>query len=542
MSQQPLVVRGLSVSFRAGPALTGVDLVVAPGQRVALVGENGVGKSTLLRAVAGALPQSAQISGGVTAPGDLMWLPQEPPFRDEATIEEVLASTLRPLRQAVVEVERLADQLEQPETAQKYAEILDWAITHEAWDADRRALLTAERLGLSGLAPGRRVGTLSGGQRTRLALATAITRRPEALLLDEPTNHLDDGAVAVLDEFVRDLPGVVLIASHDRVFLDEVATDLIDLDPTPDGWGGTDGEGGRRFGGGWSAYVEARRAARERWEQAYAEQQLELERLRAATTTGADAIAHNRGPTDNDKFIHRFKGANVDRTLARRRRDARQRLEKAEEGQVRKPPAPLRFNADLTAAGHGGRIILVRGLEVGSRLRLPLLDVRAGEHLLVTGPNGAGKSTLLGVLAGRIRPSAGLVQLGARSVAELTQDPNFSEPGRSARQIYLDAVGEALAETRPLGDLGLLHPRDLYRPVGALSLGQRRRLSLAIAIAAAPDLLLLDEPTNHLSLTLVTELEEAIGVTPGTVVLASHDRWLRRRWEGEVVQVSPAPR
>jgi macrolide transport system ATP-binding/permease protein len=528
-SLQPLVVRDLSVAFRRGPVLDGINLTVPPGQRFALVGENGAGKSTLLRAIAGHLPRTAQVGGTVEAPRDLVWLPQEPPFGDDETVADVLARTLRPLREAVATVERLAERLDDPTLARQYADALDWAVAHDAWDADRRALLAAERLGVAGLAPERTIGTLSGGQRTRLALATAVTRRPDALLLDEPTNHLDDGAVEVLVEFLRDLPGAILLASHDRALLDEVATSLVDLDPVPLGSGGTDGQGGRVFGGGWTAYEQAREAARERWAATYAEQQDDLKRLRAAASVTTGAIAHGRGPTDNDKFIHAFKGQNVDRALARRRRDAAQRLEEAEQSQVRKPPPRLRLSAALTSAARGGTVVRVRDLEVAGRLRLSALDVGAGEHLLVTGANGAGKSTLLGVLSGRVVPTRGEVQVGARRVGELTQDPEFPHPRRSALEVYADLAGP---DAPALSGLGLLHRRDLGRPVGVLSVGQRRRLALAVVVASGPDLLLLDEPTNHVSLALAGELEEAIGVSPGTVVVASHDRWLRRRWAG----------
>ena len=529
-----LRISGLDVWFGTRQVLHDLDLTVSPGRRTGLVGENGSGKSTLLRALSGTLPSRALVSGTVDVPADVVMLGQEPPFRDRATIGAVLAGALAPLRRMVADVERLSADLTEEAGQAAYAVALDLAVGHGAWDADRRAAESAERLGLGALDPAREVGTLSGGQRTRLALATVMTTRPSCLLLDEPTNHLDDDAVEQLTAFLRELPGVVVLASHDRVLLDDVCTDLFDLDPSDLG---TDGRGGRRFGGGWTAYEEQRAATRRRWEETYAAQQEELGRLRAATRIGTSAIAHNRPPRDNDKYIYGFKGANVDRTLARRKRDAERRLAVAERDQVRKPRPPLELRADLTGAGSTGRMVQVRDLEVEGRLRVDRLDVEEGEHLLVSGANGSGKTTLLGVLSGRLQATSGTVSVAARRVAELVQDVQFEEPGRSARATYDALVGAERSARTPLGQLGLVPPDRHGTPVALLSVGQRRRLGLAVAVAAAPDLLLLDEPTNHISLALAGELEEALQTTVGTVVVASHDRWLRRRWDSSELRL-----
>jgi macrolide transport system ATP-binding/permease protein len=533
-------VAGLDVWFGTRQVLHDLDLTVSPGRRTGLVGENGSGKSTLLRALSGTLPSRALVSGTLEVPADAVMLGQEPPFRDHATMGAVLAGALAPLRRMVADVERLSADLTDEDAHTAYAVALDLAVAHDAWDADRRAAESAERLGLGALDHDRRVGTLSGGQRTRLALATLMTTRPACLLLDEPTNHLDDDAVDQLTAFLRDLPGVVVLASHDRVLLDDVCTDLFDLDPSELG---TDGRGGRRFGGGWTAYEAQRAATRRRWEETYAAQQEELERLRAATRIGTSSIAHDRPPRDNDKHIYGFKGANVQRTLARRKRDAKRRLALAERDQVRKPRPPLELRADLSAAGGTGRLVQVRDLDVAGRLRVDRLDVEEGEHLLVSGANGSGKTTLLGVLSGRLQPTSGSVAVAARRVAELVQDVRFDDPSRSARATYDVLVGAERAARTPLRQLGLLPPDRHGTPVALLSVGQRRRLGLAVAVAAEPDLLLLDEPTNHISLALAGELEEALRTTPGTVVVASHDRWLRRRWEGaELTLRGAAPR
>jgi macrolide transport system ATP-binding/permease protein len=182
------------------------------------------------------------------------------------------------------------------------------------------------------------------------------------------------------------------------------------------------------------------------------------------------------------------------------------------------------------AAGDGPAIS-VRSLDVPGRLSLPRLDVDGAARLLVTGGNGAGKSTLLSVLAGRLAPAAGAVHFGhGVRVGLLEQDVAFAEPDRNAARVYRDALGD---DAPPLSRLGLLASRDLRQPVGALSVGQRRRLALAILLAEPPDVLLLDEPTNHISLTLAEELFAALETAPGAVVIASHDRWLRRDWSGD---------
>ena len=522
--RSPLIARDVVVSYGTRQVLTGVDFRASPGQRVGLVGGNGSGKSTLLRVLAG---RQEPDGGSVVRPADLVHLPQDPVFPDGATIGGLLDRALRPLHQAVRAVEVLGAALADDDArdGQAYADALAWAQDHDAWDADRRAEVAAERLGVAELDRARPVAALSGGQRSRVALAAALIRLPGCLLLDEPTNHLDDAAVELVESTCRLMPGVVVVASHDRVFLDRVCTHLVDLDPAALG---TDGEGGNRFTGGFSDYLRVQAAARARWERAYADQQGELERLRAATRVDTRDIAPGRGPRDNDKFVTKFKGARVDRTVARRVHDAERRLAVAEREALPRPPEPLRFAGTLTAAGGA---VTVSRLRVAGRLRLDALSLAPGDRLLVTGANGSGKSTLLAVLAGRLLPSSGTVQVTGR-VDILEQDSAFPEPDLPVLEAYARAVGERRAEETPLRSLGLLPPAAYAVAVGALSTGQQRRLALAVLVADPPDVLLLDEPTNHLSLALVGELEEALAAAPGTVVLASHDRWLRERWEG----------
>jgi macrolide transport system ATP-binding/permease protein len=520
-----LVALDILVTYGACAVLPGVDLRASAGQRVGVVGENGSGKSTLLRVLAG---EQTPDAGTVRRPPDLVHLAQDPVFPPGATVGSVRDQALAPMREAVLDLERRACDLARGGSREAYADALAWAEEHDAWDAERRAELAAGQLGVAVLDPRREVASLSGGERSRLAMAAVLTRRPACLLLDEPTNHLDDAAVDLVEQACLDLPGIVVLASHDRVFLDRVCTHLIDLDPAALG---TDGHGGNRFTGGFSDYLQLKASARARWEETYREQQEGLVRLRAATTVKDRDVAPGRGPRDNDKFVTKFKGARVERTVARRIHDAERRLEVAERETLPRPPAPLRLRARL--GGRGGAVE-VGDLRVDGRLALDRLSLGAGGRLLVTGANGSGKSTLLCVLAGRLRARSGSIRVTGR-VGLLDQDTRFTRPGVTAQEAYAGAVGVERAEEVPLRSLGLLPPSAQDSPVGALSIGQQRRLALAVLLADPPDLLLLDEPTNHLSLTLVTELEEALRTATGTVVIASHDRWLRRGWDGETL-------
>jgi macrolide transport system ATP-binding/permease protein len=325
----------------------------------------------------------------------------------------------------------------------------------------------------------------------------------------------------------------VIFASHDRAFLDEVATELVDLDPDRT-------RAATRYGGTFSDYLDEKRRERQRWEQQHRTEQDELARLERVAATTATAITHDRAPRDNDKFIFNHKIASVQTAVRRRVKDAERRHSVLEASAVRKPPRVLRFAGIPSGANAAGDGLLVdaTGVRVDGRLDVERLTIRSDERLLVIGPNGAGKSTLLAVLGGTLAVDGGtLLRRKGLRVGTLQQDVRFADAAHTPREIYRAAVGEKRSELTPIGDLGLVPPAQLDRPVGSLSVGQQRRLALAIVIANPPHLFLLDEPSNHLSLSLAVELEEALGTYPGAVVVASHDRWLRRRWEGRVLRL-----
>lgn len=560
---------GVSVSFGQRRVLTDVSLSVPAGERVGLVGENGSGKSTLLRAAAGLIELDAGEASAARVRGHLPrigLLHQEPPFAAHSLVADALEDAVAPVRAAADAVARAATGLaECPDrhaAAQAYDDALAEAERVDAWSVDSHMGLTLAGLGLADLDRSRPTGELSGGQRARLALAWALLNAPDILLLDEPTNHLDDTATAHLVATLIAWPGPVLLASHDRAFLDECVTTVLDLDAAPiphsvsgslvqDGAG--TGIGVTRFGGTYTDYLQARSQMVARWDRRYRDEQAELKRL-GEQVHNSHVIGHSgAAPRTEARSAKKFYADRNSAAVSRRVNDARSRLESLRTEQIRKPPRQLKF-AGLAVGGgpasssvcEPGPALLATQVSVAGRLAPTTLAVGARDRWLLNGPNGCGKSTLLSVLAEQLQPTSGSVfRAPDISVGLLTQevdlpDPHDRGPSRTVLQTYSDLVGNERAEAVPLAAFRLIAGRDEHHPLAALSTGQQRRLALAVVLANPPDVLLLDEPTNHLSLLLVTELERAIPDYPGAVVVASHDRWLRRSWSGHHLDLTEA--
>ncbi|NQX10896.1 ABC-F family ATP-binding cassette domain-containing protein [Microbacteriaceae bacterium VKM Ac-2855] len=530
---------GVSHGYGDRRVLADVELVVAPGRRIGLIGENGAGKSTLLRVLAGVeRPERGEVQRPRRT--GLLW--QEPPLTSTATVDDVFERELTELRAIEGELEAAAVALADPDPAaeRRYQNALAAAEAADIWGIDTRRATLAAGFGVAELDRRRTLDSLSGGQRSRVTLAALLLGRPDALLLDEPTNHLDDEAIETLSEELRSWRGPVLFASHDRAFLDAVATGLADLDPTVAGGVAMFGSGAET--GVYTRLLQHKAAERVRWEQRYRAEQDELERLRDSVDVTSRRVGHAKPMADRNKMSYGTIGNRVQGQISRRVRNARNRLDELSGTTIPEPPEPLHFGGlphGFAAPADPGPILQVRSAVVEGRLSVDGLTVAPDARLLVTGPNGAGKSTLLALLAGALRPDAGEVlrRRGAR-IGLLQQDVAFAEPQRTPRQQYERVLGERRAEAVPLRSLGLIAPGDLDRPLGTLSVGQRRRFALALVIARPPHLFLLDEPGNHLSLALATELEEALGGYPGAVVVASHDRWTGSHWHGESLEVS----
>lgn len=528
-----LKLDSLSFSYPGRRVLTNISFTVPAAKVIGLIGENGAGKSTLLELIAGHLEPD---SGEITTPPTTGFISQETEISFTAPARALIDQAVAELRAIETQIEELAARLDEPGAAEDFDHALARAEESGVWELDSRIATVLAGLGLSQIDPATPLGEMSGGQRRRFALAALLLRPVDALVLDEPTNHLDDVAVDFLIRELRSFRGPVLVASHDRHFLDEAVDGLVDLDPAlgPEGGAGDPLRQGSVYGGAFSEYLAAREDARRRWASDFVAQEHERGRLEGQTGQGEADIFHSSVSKSEANVSKKFFGDRAAKTLGTRLRSARNRLGALEREQIPAPPERLRFHgipphSDLTALGVPA--VVAKEVTVAGRLGPINLKLQPGEHLLIEGPNGTGKSTFLLVLNSELETTGGeLLVPEELDIARLAQDDHWPDLSRSAAEIFASKVAKT-ASSPDLVEMGLLDRETAERPIGELSLGQRRRVALGIILASPPDLLLLDEPTNHLSLALAEELEQALLEFPGTLILATHDRWIRRRWE-----------
>jgi macrolide transport system ATP-binding/permease protein len=512
---------GVRVQRGGRTVLSGVEMTVSPRARWGVVGENGRGKSTLLHVLAGVL---APDEGTVRRVGTLALAEQEMPTVDERTVGDLVDEHLADARAALKRLDAAAAALaeERPGAAHDYADALEAAQALDAWDADRRVDVALEGLGAVSDRT-RPLTTLSVGQRYRIRLACLLGTEYDFLLLDEPTNHLDLAGLEYLTDRLRAHAGGVVVVSHDRALLSDVATTVLDLDPSRDGRP-------RVHGGGYAGYREGREAERSQWEAQYEQQQTEHTRLQQALSEAQNRLVTGWRPgKGTGKHQRATRAGALARSVHRRQEDLARH-------EVTAPVPPLRF-AMPGLPGRPGLVLLhAEDVTVTGRLHRPTsVSLTSGDRLTVTGPNGAGKSTLLSVLAGHLAPTTGQVRRAREVRLRLVGQESPRATHRRAGEVYRAHLARLVtsgvlteSEVPALTALGLLTARDADRAVAELSMGQQRRLDLALALATRPHVLLLDEPTNHLSVSLVDDLTEALRATEAAVVLATHDRQMRR--------------
>ncbi len=461
---------------RAGRSvLRGVDLTVNPGDRIAVVGANGRGKSTLLQVLAGDRVPDA---GEVRRTGSLGVAAQEIDPATHRTVGELIDLELTAVRRALADLDAATAALaaDRPGAADDYDDALARATRLDAWDADRRVDIALAALGAV-TDRERALDTLSVGQRHRVRLAALLGAGHDFLLLDEPTNHLDAGGLEFLTDALRASPAGVVLVSHDRALLADVGRRFVDLDPSVDGRP-------RVYGGGYAGYRAGREAALQQWEDEHRRQREEHHRLQADLDAARCRLQAGWRPEKGTPRHQRATRAPGIVRAVQRRREAL-----AAHALTAPPPPPRLHLPDLP--GREDTLVRLDAVTVAARLASPVdLRIAGGSRLVVRGPNGAGKSTLLALLAGALDPTSGTRRMGADvRVGWLPQESGDARPG---------------------------------------SAGERRWRALAGVLAAQAHVLVLDEPTNHLAAALVDDLTAGLRTTAAAVVVATHDRQLLR--------------
>ncbi|NJM06290.1 ABC-F family ATP-binding cassette domain-containing protein [Candidatus Gracilibacteria bacterium] len=574
-----LQVHQLRKDYGAETVLIHINFVLNDGEHVGLVGPNGAGKSTLLRCIVG---QEQPDGGTITfSPRDAVigYLAQSFYSQLSATVGEVLDNAQALFVSAEAELQRCTEALTATEDLASALSAYERALA--AFDAlggyerEHRAAAVLEGLGLGAIARDTSVAALSGGQKTRLGLATLLLREPDLLILDEPTNHLDIAALEWLESFVRDYPRAVLVVAHDRAFLDRTVSRILALDSATHTL--------ESYVGNYSDYTAAR--ARERAVQvaAYKEQQEYIGQVQGdiARMKGRSVRLENvKTPANNPDMKWVLGGSQtVAGKLARMAKARERKLERylASDERVEKPQERWGLKLDFGDPPPGGRAVLsVEALRFDYRAREEFrsqnsefrstavapeprtenqrindevsspvsssavsyvaqcgrllidglsFEVWHGERVALLGPNGTGKSTLLKLIAGELTPLSGRIRLGANiRVGLLGQEHELLNARRTVLETVLRERAIDGTAARNFLHFFLFSGDAVFRSVGACSLGERSRLQLAVLVLRGCNLLLLDEPLNHLDIGAREHFEAALQAYEGTVIVVSHDR------------------
>ncbi|NUL81733.1 MAG: ATP-binding cassette domain-containing protein [Armatimonadetes bacterium] len=495
-----LTVRGLEIAFGVDVLFSDVSFTVGRRQKIGLVGRNGCGKTTLLRIVCGLTePDRGRVE--IHGRTELGYLRQEPNMGKDRTVREEAENAFQHILDLEQRMAKAAERMaSSDEAVEEYGALRERFDAMGGYDALRDIPTALRMLGFSLEDQGKRVSMLSGGEKTRLGLAKLLLNGPDLMILDEPTNHLDLKATEWLEGYLKGFGGGLIVVSHDRYFLDRVCTHIADL------------ERGRLtlFAGNYSNFVQQKELRKQQDLERYEREQAEIARL--------------------ELFFEQWKNTPSKRSQAVMRKRWAERIKKTA---IEKPPGAQKSMAGAVKSIARSATEVVRtddlGMAFGNRALFSGLSFRLerGEKLGVIGPNGAGKTTLIKILLGEIEPTSGRVKIGGGvSIGYYAQEASGLDFEATVLENMLDAAPMRAEEARNHLGRFLFSGEDAFKPVSALSGGEKNKLALAQLTYASPNLLILDEPTNHLDAESREALKEMLIVYPGTVILISHDRYL----------------
>ena len=524
-----LIARHLTVTRGALTVVSDVDLHLAPGQRFGVVGPNGIGKSTLLQALAGRITDPTSAVEGVVerAPrtATVGYLAQEPERSASETVDCFLGR-----RTGVADAQSALDDAThalaagRPGADDIYSDALDAWLALGAADFDARTGQVFDDLSITPRLRSQATATLSGGEAARISLASLLLARFDVMLLDEPTNDLDLDGLERLERWVLALDAPVALVSHDRTFLERTVTHVVEIDHHS--------HEATVFAGGWVAFLDerdlARRHAQERYDDFDVQRRGLLDRRQREREWAARGAGRARRSDERDKNIRHHQLNQTEQLAGRSARTDRaiDRLDVVDE-----PRTAWELRYGIPTVARSGDIVATASSATvehdGFRLGPVDLDVAFGERIAIVGPNGSGKSTLLDLLLGRVEPTTGRAGLGSNVVVgEIEQARTRLVGDEGLLESFVRDTGLEPVDARTLLAKFALVSDQLDRPGRTLSPGERTRAALAVLMANGANLLVLDEPTNHLDMEAIEQLEAALERFTGTVLLVTHDRAL----------------
>ncbi|CAN5818239.1 ABC-F family ATP-binding cassette domain-containing protein [soil metagenome] len=508
-----LSVESVRKSYGIKPLLTDVSFGLEANGKMGVIGANGSGKTTLLRIIAGVEPPDG---GSVVMPSavQVAYLSQNPPLNPKHTILDAVFDQgddqlrlLHDYEEVSLSLEKSGDATEAQLT--RLSELSHQLDITGGWDLEANARAILDRLGLAD--PEERIGTLSGGQRKRVAMAAALVLRPDLLILDEPTNHLDPDTITWLEGYLESYSGALLLVTHDRYFLDRVTNRMLEIE----------GGSAQRFVGNYTSYLE----------------QKEAQSMREETE------AQKRESLAKRELAWLRRGAKARTTKQKARVDRAEAL-LGEPKKVKDKEIAL----DAPAARLGKKVVHLDSVTKGFDGRVLIRDLShifaREDRIGIIGPNGSGKTTLLEMIAGRLEPDNGSIERGPTTVVgyydqesrALNDDQRIIEYIKDVAERVITNDGSSISASQLL-ERFLFPPAQQYTPIGLLSGGEKRRLYLARILMGAPNVLLLDEPTNDLDIQTLVALETYLDTFPGCLITVSHDRYFLDRTVEHVFQI-----
>ncbi|MCC3376602.1 ABC-F family ATP-binding cassette domain-containing protein [Cohnella sp. REN36] len=513
---------GIVKHYGVTPILEGVSLQINERDRIGLVGVNGAGKSTFLRILAGELFPD---NGSVSKPRELRigYLAQNSGLEGHATLQEAMNSAFGPLLEQERELRelerRMADPAEQADSTRYEALLVQYADRNDrfreagGFEMNNRIRSVLHGMGFGDFDPNTAVSALSGGQRTRLALARLLVVQPELLLLDEPTNHLDIDTLTWLEQYLRTYAGAMVIVSHDRYFLDATVTSIVEIER----------HAATRYTGNYSRFMDLKAADFAQAVKLYEQQRKEIQRM--------------------EDFVQRNIARATTTRRAQSRRNALERIERLE-----KPGHLRQASFSFTTERRTGKDVLQvsEASAAPNETMSPLFrnvsfDVKRGERVALLGPNGIGKTTLLRALVGNLALQAGTIRWGTGvMLGYYDQEQRGLNPANTVlEEVWSEYKMLPEAEIRTVLGNFLFSGEDVRKTVGSLSGGEKARVALSKLMLRKANVLVLDEPTNHLDLWSREVLEAALEEYDGTLLFVSHDRYFLNRLADRIVELAP---